>query len=77
MLGVYLGLMVEIVITYSEIVCYIFMIVSMMRNAGFISLIYPFAIFGFALMEELKPKRKFWYFILIYTEVLIFVKFIY
>lgn len=46
----YLGLFLEILVSYSEMVCYLFMIVSMMKNAGFISLIYPIAVFGYALM---------------------------
>jgi hypothetical protein len=53
------------------------MIISMMKNAGLISLVYPFVVFGYGLMEEINPRKKIWYGILIYTEILIFVKFIY
>lgn len=56
----YFGLFLEILTSYSEMVCYLFMIISMMKNAGFISLMYPLAVFGFALMEEMKPKKEFW-----------------
>ena len=49
------GLLLEILASYSDYVCYFFMILSMMKNAGLISLIYPFAVFGYALMEEMKP----------------------
>ena len=48
-----------------------------MKNAGLISLVYPFVVFGYGLMEEINPRKKIWYAILIYTEILIFVKFIY
>ena len=70
-------MMLEIIATYSDFICYLFMIISMMKNAGLISLIYPMTVFGFALMEEVNPKKKFWYVILIYTEALIMVKFLF
>jgi hypothetical protein len=36
------------------------MIISMIHNAGLISIPYPFAVFGYALMEEGRPKKWFW-----------------
>ena len=53
------------------------MIVSMMKNAGLISIIYPFVVFGYAILEEVNPRKKVWYAIMIYTELLILVKFLY
>jgi|LauGreDrversion4_2_1035121.scaffolds.fasta_scaffold07295_3 hypothetical protein len=53
------------------------MIISMMKNAGLISLVYPFFVFGYALMEDVNPRKKIWYAIMIYTEALILVKFLY
>lgn len=73
----YIWLFGQILISGSDMVCYFFMIISMMRNAGFISLLYPLTVFGFALMEEFKPRKKFWYFMLIYTEIIILLKFLY
>ena len=73
----YLQLLVDIIVTYSDYVCYIFMIISMMKNAGMVSLVYPFIVFGYALMEEINPKKRIWYDIMIYTEVLILIKFLY
>lgn len=70
-------MILEILITYSDSVCYFFMIISMMKNAGLISLAYPLIVFGYALMEEVNPKKKFWYSILIYTECLILIKFLF
>lgn len=77
MLQAYLRLILEIIITYSDSVCYFLMIVSMMKNAGFISLLYPLVVFGYALMEEVNPKKKLWYFLMIYTELLIMTKFVF
>mmetsp|Transcript_29539 Transcript_29539/g.28722 ORF Transcript_29539/g.28722 Transcript_29539/m.28722 type:complete len:131 (-) Transcript_29539:702-1094(-) len=53
------------------------MIMSMMRNSGLISLLYPFATFGYAIMEETTPSKGFWQIILVYTEFIILAKFIY
>lgn len=77
MLKCYFGLFLEVLCSYSDMLCYFFMIVSMMRSAGFITLGYPFTVFGYALMEEFKPKRKFWYTLLIYTECILLVKFLF
>jgi hypothetical protein len=37
------------------------MLASMMKNAGLISLAYPFVVFGYALMEERSPCKRLWY----------------
>lgn len=73
----YFDLVLEIMSTHSDFVCYLFMIISMMKNAGLISLVYPFFVFGYALMEDINPRKKVWYAIMIYTEALILVKFLY
>lgn len=48
-----------------------------MKNAGLVSLIYPLVVFGYALMEELNPRKRLWYAIMIYTEILILIKFLF
>lgn len=77
MIQMYGQLIVEMIGTYSDYVCYLFMIISMMKNAGLISVVYPFVVFGYSLLEEINPRKKIWYGILIYTEVLILIKFLY
>jgi uncharacterized membrane protein len=47
-----------------------------MLNAGMISLVFPFAVFGYALMEEERPGKKFWDFAMKYTLFVLFMKFI-
>jgi len=64
-------------VSYSDSVCYILMLVSMMKNAGLISLLYPMVVFGYALMEEVNPRKRVWYLLMIYTEILIMAKFIF
>jgi hypothetical protein len=67
----------EVLVTYSDSVCYILMIVSMMKNAGLISILYPIFVFGYALMEEINPGKKVWYLLMIYTQALIITKFLF
>lgn len=52
------------------------MIFSMYMNAGFISLPYPIAVFGWALLEERRPGKQFWIFIRYYTEIILGFKFL-
>lgn len=73
----YIRLMFEIVATYSDSICYILMIVSMMKNAGLISILYPLVVFGYSLMEEINPRKRIWYILMIYTELLILTKFVF
>ena len=55
---------------------YICMIVAHMLNAGMVSIIYPFAVFGYALMEETRPGKTFWLFMMKYTVFILFAKFL-
>jgi hypothetical protein len=43
------------------------MILATMMNGGWITMVYPFLVFGFALGEEEEPGQRFWYFVIIYT----------
>ena len=73
----YIRLLFEIIATYSDSICYILMIVSMMKNAGLISILYPLVVFGYSLMEEINPRKRIWYMLMIYTELLILAKFVF
>jgi len=52
------------------------MILSMILNAGLISILYPLGVFGYALMEEGRPGRHFWNFMSAYTLFILFMKLI-
>lgn len=65
-----------ILISQSQSIIYFSMIFSMYMNAGFISLPYPIAVFGWALLEERRPGKQFWLFIRYYTEIILGFKFI-
>lgn len=48
----------------------------MYENAGFISLFYPIAVFGWALLEEKRPGTQFWIGVRTYTVLLLGFKFL-
>lgn len=64
------------IISNTQNLIYFSMILSMYMNAGLISLLYPIAVFGYALIEETRPRKEFWHFIRSYTSCLLFFKFI-
>lgn len=70
----YIELMFYIVITNTHNFIYIFMMYSMYQNAGLMSIVYPISIFGYALIEEWRPNKKYWNFIRIYTTCILLIK---
>jgi len=54
---------------------YFFMILSMYWNAGLISLFFPIAVFGYALLEEKRPSKNFWTLMTVYTMMVLLIKF--
>jgi hypothetical protein len=65
-----------IIISNTQNLVYATMILSMYINAGLISLIYPIAVFGYALIEETRPRKEFWKWVRAYTTGLLFFKFL-
>ena len=63
----YFKLIEQIVSSNLDIIAYMFMIFATICNPGIITLVYPLSVFGFALMEETRPKQHFWNFIIFYT----------
>lgn len=57
-------------------ISYFFMVLSMILNAGLISILYPAFVFGYALMEEGRPGKWFWNMMTSYTIVILFLKLI-
>lgn len=60
----------------SQNIIYFSMVFSMYENAGFISLFYPIAVFGWALLEEKRPGTQFWIIVRTYTILLLGFKFL-
>lgn len=67
----------EVVISNFSFFAYTFMIFSQLVSAGLITIIFPFAVFGYALMEEARPGKSFWNFMIWYTLFILFMKFIF
>mmetsp|Transcript_34734 Transcript_34734/g.53330 ORF Transcript_34734/g.53330 Transcript_34734/m.53330 type:complete len:182 (-) Transcript_34734:3043-3588(-) len=62
-------------ISQTQNLIYLAMILSMYMNAGLISLPYPVAVFGYALLEETRPRKEFWDYVRLYTVCILFFKF--
>ena len=58
-------------------VCAIMFIVNHLCNANLLSLIYPISLFLYAALENPYPSSKYWNIMLIYTIMLILIKFVY
>ena len=52
------------------------MITATIQTPGFATLVYPFSVFGFGAMEETRPKKHFWQFIILYTQILLIIEFV-
>lgn len=63
-----------IVISNTQNLMYICFIQSMFQNAGLFGLVYPLSMYGFALLEETRPRKEYWDFIFTYTIVLLTIK---
>jgi len=45
-------------------------------SPGILTLIYPASIFGYAILLETRPGKKFWLIIVIYTQILLLAEFV-
>lgn len=62
----------------SRFVCYFTMILNHIINASIISIVYPFVVFGHALLlPDPKPTKRFWKSMLMYTILVIIAKFLF
>ena len=46
-----------ICISHTQNLVYLSMLMSMYMNAGLISIVYPISLFGYALIEETRPRK--------------------
>lgn len=67
--------LIYMIISNTQSLIYFFMVASMYTNAGLISLPYPIAVFGYALLEETRPRKEFWDMVRNYTIALLALKF--
>jgi hypothetical protein len=52
------------------------MLVNFTAAPGLLSLVYPIAVFGYAMIEETRPSKTFWRSMLYYSFVMLFVKYV-
>ena len=56
--------------------CYLIMLINHIISASLLTLFYPLTIFCYALLEYPRPKKFYWRMILLYTVILLVIKFI-
>ena len=56
--------------------CYLMMIINHMMSSSLLTILYPLSIFCYAILEYPRPKKFYWTFCLIYTVILLSIKFI-
>jgi hypothetical protein len=47
------------------------MILAVIMNGGALYMVYPALVFGVAMVEEERPGKVYWYFVIFYTQLLI------
>ena len=76
LLGNMFTLSFKIIVSNSAFVCYLLMIVAMIMNGSIVSMVYPFSVFIYALLEEKRPSKKYWLFVVYYSAIILVLKFL-
>lgn len=69
----YLVIFFKVMSSNLHIFCYLFMLLALIMNGGLMYMVYPAMVFGFALCEEEEPGKRFWYFTIFYTQIIILI----
>lgn len=70
-------LMVNTLLSNTEFLCYLFMVICMIMNGSLLSLVYPVSIFIYALLEEKRPGKGYWLIMLNFTAAVLILKFLF
>ena len=70
----YLVLLWKILASNTQGICYILMIILAIQNGGLLYMIYPVIVFGYAFLLETGPGISYWYFVIVYTQVMLFLQ---
>ncbi|KAM9427187.1 piezo-type mechanosensitive ion channel component 2-like [Salvelinus alpinus] len=65
----------NMLMTHSEMVCYLVIILNNMLSASCITLVLPILIFLWAMLSVPRPSKRFWMTAIVYTEVAIVIKY--
>ena len=71
-----LFLLLKLLYSSTELICYIAMIIAHAFYGNLLSLIYPTGVLCYALIVRCRPNGKFWKFMLMYTGIIIILKFL-
>lgn len=69
-------LLLQLLYSSTELICYIFMVIAHAYYGNILSLVYPTVVFCYALIVRCRPNGKLWKFMLMYTGIIIILKFI-
>jgi hypothetical protein len=72
----YFSMFKKILISHSHWACYFMMVAYLISNGGYLLLVYPIMIYGYALLNQSRPGKLFWYTTLYYTQILLILTFI-
>lgn len=70
-----LFLLLKILYTSSNLICYLAMIIAHAYYGNLLSLVYPLGVLGYALLVRCRPHGNFWRIMLIYSGVVIVLKY--
>ena len=76
MIIAYLVLFFHTLLSNTALICYLFMIIAHIMNGSLVSMVYPVSIFIYALLEERRPRKTYWRFIIFYSAIILFIKFL-
>ena len=76
MIIAYVVLFFHILLSNTALICYLFMIIAHIMNGSLVSMVYPVSIFIYALLEERRPRKIYWRFIIFYSAIILFIKFL-
>ncbi|XP_051565072.1 piezo-type mechanosensitive ion channel component 1 isoform X1 [Myxocyprinus asiaticus] len=67
----------NVLAAHSELVCYFIIVLNNLVTASVISLVLPILVFLWAMLSVPRPSKRFWMTVIVYTEVMVVVKYLF